>query len=45
MNLSDVILETLLSAGLALQAWTLIEIVKLKIKVAVLTQRIQDAGL
>jgi hypothetical protein len=39
------ILVGFLSAGLGLQAWVLIEVVKLKVKVAVLAQRIEDAGL
>ena len=45
MSIPNEILAALLTAGLGLQAWTLIEIVKLKIKVAVLSQRIEDAGL
>jgi len=45
MNIPVEVAVAFLSAGLGLQAWTLIEIVKLKIKVAVLAQRIEDAGL
>jgi len=45
MNVPVEILVGFLSAGLGLQAWVLIEVVKLKVKVAVLAQRIEDAGL
>jgi hypothetical protein len=45
MNVPIEILVGFLSAGLGLQAWVLIEVVKLKVKVAVLAQRIEDAGL
>lgn len=39
------VLAALLTAGLGLQAWILIEIVKLKTEVAVLRQRMDDAKL
>ena len=42
MNVPIEIVVAFLTAGLALQGWTLIEIVKLKTKVAVLTQRMED---
>jgi len=45
MNIPIEIIVGFLSAGLGLQAWNLIETVKLKVKVAVLAQRIEDAGL
>lgn len=45
MNVPIEIFCIFLSSVLALQGWTLITVIKLNTKVAVLTQRMEDAGI
>lgn len=43
MNIPIELVATFLGCWLAIQGWTISEIIKLKTKVAVLTQRFDDA--